>query len=65
MAPMNSGIGLPLESKRLSVSGFQVCPPSVVFHTPPPALAMKMVLASWGSVAIPVTRPLTGPAPGI
>jgi hypothetical protein len=45
----------------LSVSAVQVVPPSVVFHTPPPAGDTKMVLADVGSGAIAVMRPLTFP----
>src|ERR1700722_13730964 len=42
-----------------SVSGCQVTPPSVVFHTPPWAPPMKTVLpvASVGSIAIAATLP--------
>ena len=46
----------------LSVIGTQFVPPLMVFHTPPPAAAIYMMLALVGSTAMPVIRPLTFPA---
>src|ERR1700758_3848190 len=46
----------------LSVNGVQPVPPLVVFHTPPPAVATRMVLELVGSTAIPVMRPLVSPS---
>src|SRR6266849_4873210 len=43
----------------VSVSGFHVVPPSVVFQTPPPAEAIYKVLAFNGSAATPAIRPLS------
>src|SRR3954447_25345316 len=48
----------------LSVSATQLLPPSIVFQTPPPGVATKMVLTSDGSAAIALTRPDDGQPPG-
>src|SRR6266508_6632590 len=44
--------------------GLQVVPPSVVFHTPPGAVAMYTPRASVVSVAMSFTRPDQGGGPG-
>src|SRR5262245_56597907 len=41
--------------------GVQVWPPLTVFHAPPPAVEMYMMLASFRSVCTLVTRPATLP----
>src|SRR6266542_970149 len=59
--PMGAGSGFPARSVRKSIVGFQLLPPSVVFHTPPLAAPTKyeLPLRSRGSVTTTVTRPDT------
>src|SRR5437764_8211063 len=56
MAPMNRVLWL-------SVRGVQDWPASIVRHTPPPAVAMKIVLELLGEAAMAVIRPETLPLP--
>ena len=44
-----------------SAIGFQVVPPSVVFHKPPAGVQAKSVLASVGWARTALTRPLPPP----
>src|SRR5258708_3491344 len=46
-----------------SVSGTQLWPPSVVFHTPPPAVPAYTMLSFVGSSARASTRPALGTTP--
>src|SRR5947209_8573143 len=63
-----SRLNVGLLTLMLSVSGVQVTLAARalrVTQTPPPADAMKRVLASVGSATIPAMRPVTAPVPGL